>query len=188
MNTKQQAEVDFQEQCREFCKREILCCDTMLIEDLIALSKETYNEVGMPFSIDMIDNLYESMPMSEDVYDITQSIDMTLEEIVKELERLEVLHSLTIEWPDKDLLTRDDDYEAYLDELADEFSQAIEKARNSREPQGILEWHRVTRWLADKLEKYGEPILRNQYGVWWGRTTTGQEVYMDNVIQSIAKE
>ena len=59
------------------------------------------------------------------------------------------------------------------------------ETEESEEPQEIFEWWLVTDWLADKLAKHGEPVIRNDYGVWWGRTCTGQAIVLDYVIEEI---
>lgn len=47
----------------------------------------------------------------------------------------------------------------------------------------------VSNWLADKLEAKGEMIGRDICGLTiWGRTTTGQAISMDWVIQEIYKD
>jgi len=47
----------------------------------------------------------------------------------------------------------------------------------------------VSDWLADKLEGKGEMIARDLHGLTiWGRTTTGQAIYMDGVICEIYDE
>jgi len=56
------------------------------------------------------------------------------------------------------------------------------------EPQEIYEWWIVDRGLAYRLAERGEPILKNEYGVWWGRTCTGQAISIDNVIRSFVTE
>ena len=49
-----------------------------------------------------------------------------------------------------------------------------------------LEHWIVSNWLADKLEKQGEMILRGFLGkTIWGRTCSGQAIYMDEVIEKI---
>jgi hypothetical protein len=58
----------------------------------------------------------------------------------------------------------------------------------NQEPQEIFEWWLVTGWLLAKLEAHGEPVLYTDYGKWWGRTTTGQAVYIDHVIEEIYSE
>lgn len=52
----------------------------------------------------------------------------------------------------------------------------------------VLEWWLVSDWLAVKLAEQGEVVI-NDYGCcWWGRTTSGQAVYMDWVIAQICGE
>jgi len=52
-------------------------------------------------------------------------------------------------------------------------------------PQEIFEWWLVSSWFARKLLLAGEPIIDNGYGVWWGRTTTGQAISLDIIIEKI---
>ena len=52
-------------------------------------------------------------------------------------------------------------------------------------PQEIFEWWLVSPWLGGKLLLEGDPVIDNGYGVWWGRTTTGQAISLDNVIEKI---
>lgn len=40
-------------------------------------------------------------------------------------------------------------------------------------PQEIFEWWAVSDWLAEKLSEVNAPVIRCDYGDWWGRTTTG---------------
>lgn len=49
----------------------------------------------------------------------------------------------------------------------------------------IYEWWVVSDWLEKRLEEQGEPILKTEYGSWWGRTCTGQAIYLDSVIEAI---
>ncbi len=50
----------------------------------------------------------------------------------------------------------------------------------------ILEWLLVSDWLAERLEERGSPILKNEFGTWWGRQTSGQQPFQDPVIRVIA--
>ncbi len=56
---------------------------------------------------------------------------------------------------------------------------------DNQQPQEIFEWWLVSQWLGMKLLMNGEPIINNDYGIWWGRTTTGQAISMDYIIQEI---
>ena len=55
-------------------------------------------------------------------------------------------------------------------------------------PQDIFEWWVVSNWLAERLGKESDPILDTEYGIWWGRTTTGQVIWMDSVIVKIFED
>lgn len=56
---------------------------------------------------------------------------------------------------------------------------------DNQEPQEIYEWWLISPWLSKKLLLEGQPILDNNYGIWWGRCTTGQAIALDDVIQTI---
>ena len=42
--------------------------------------------------------------------------------------------------------------------------------------------------MAELLKENGEVIFEDYDCYWWGRTTTGQSLWMDRVIQEIADE
>ena len=46
----------------------------------------------------------------------------------------------------------------------------------------------VTPCMAELLKENGEVIFEDYDCYWWGRTTTGQSLWMDRVIQEIADE
>jgi hypothetical protein len=51
--------------------------------------------------------------------------------------------------------------------------------------QDIYEWWFVSGWLYEKLRAAGEPVLDSDYGYLWGRTCTGQAIFLDGVIEDI---
>jgi len=64
--------------------------------------------------------------------------------------------------------------------------EEIDRARDDGAgDQEIYEWWVVDSWLLDKLEAAGEPVLRTDFGDWWGRTCTGQAILLDGVIVKI---
>ncbi len=69
-----------------------------------------------------------------------------------------------------------------LDSETGECENCFEK---NNMPQVVLEWWLVSKWLGRKLLVDGEPVLDNGYGVWWGRTTSGQAIAMDEPIEKI---
>lgn len=50
------------------------------------------------------------------------------------------------------------------------------------EPHEIYEWWLVTPYMARALKQFGQPVLWTDYGIWWGRTCTGQAIHLDHVI------
>ena len=86
---------------------------------------------------------------------------------------------------------------SYYDQKGNKISgDALEEAQESddfhdlyhEEHAEIYSWYLITDWLADKLTTKGEPILNNEHGTWWGRTTFGQLIVADSVIHEIAEE
>ena len=70
----------------------------------------------------------------------------------------------------------------------DELREYAEAAGFEAQPNEIYEWWLVTDWLRDKLRAYEEPILDNDYGMWWGRCTTGQSIKIDYIMERIARD
>ena len=63
---------------------------------------------------------------------------------------------------------------------------SLEAMQDSGEDrQEIYEWWFVSRWLYERLRQAGEPVLDSDYGYLWGRTCTGQAIFLDAVIQQI---
>ena len=52
----------------------------------------------------------------------------------------------------------------------------------------ILEWWLVDSWLAERLKQQGEVVIEEYGCYWWGRSTSGQAICLDSVIQSICEE
>ena len=50
----------------------------------------------------------------------------------------------------------------------------------------VFEWWLVSPYLADELKEQGEIVIDALGCYWWGRTTSGQAIYMDSAIQKIA--
>ena len=57
----------------------------------------------------------------------------------------------------------------------------------SENHQEVKQWWIVSDWFADKLADQGTPVLKNTYGVWWGRTSDGA-MDLDPIVTQIARE
>ena len=73
------------------------------------------------------------------------------------------------------------EYEDYGYESEEEFEMDMM-------PKEIFEWWLVTEYFGNKLREKGIPVLENDYGFWWGRTTTGQAISLDGEIKEIYKD
>lgn len=78
----------------------------------------------------------------------------------------------------------------------DDNNETYETAQKAGEHSGfnpyqweVFEHWIVSDWLADKLEAHGEKVDRDFVGLTiWARTTTGQAISMDGVMERIAAE
>lgn len=52
----------------------------------------------------------------------------------------------------------------------------------------VMEWWLIDDWLAEQLKQENQVIIEEYDCCWWGRLSSGQAIYMDDVIQKIAGE
>ena len=79
-----------------------------------------------------------------------------------------------------------DNQNLVVEELMRHDESLWEELQNLDENSEIMEWWLVTPYMAELLKEKGEVILSDYGCYWWGRTTSGQALYMDGVIQEIA--
>jgi hypothetical protein len=73
-----------------------------------------------------------------------------------------------------------------FEDMRDEISNSTDTDEEGNTvDKEIHEWWIVSDWLLSQLESRSEPILKDRYGVWWGRCCTGQAIANDTVIQEI---
>ena len=63
-----------------------------------------------------------------------------------------------------------------------------DRISNTEKYDEVFEWWLVTPYIAELLKGNGEVILADYDCYWWGRTTAGQALWMDYVIQKIAQQ
>lgn len=151
-------------------KNEVLTCQTSLVEKLLE------NEI---VSYDDITNMYKDN--SEEIEEKQEEIDnVQNDDRYQELDEKYMNDELT----DNEQV----EYDAFTNDIETLENDLSELESEQEEPQDIFEWWVITDWLANKLEAYGEPILRSDYETWWGRTCSGQSISMDYVIEQIVKD
>lgn len=79
--------------------------------------------------------------------------------------------------------------QADIDERIAELESSLPGIENARaETQDICEWIHVSNWLHDRLREKGYPVWNDGTVYVWGRTSTGQAVFFDDVISEICND
>ena len=145
-----------QELNSKLVEREVLICQTGLIEEILKTSCQHVTELP---SYDDIENQYEYKCPECGHGEIDQDA----------FDNGEV----------------EDDHPQYTCPYC---KKDLEELPHISEPQEIYEWWLVTQWFYEKLKAQGEPVLcHDDFNHWWGRTTTGQSIMLDHVIDDIRK-
>lgn len=198
--------IQIEELAEMYASRDILVCDSSLVDDLIKQAGEMSGDLGDGFGYEEIRNLYKDPSdwdadacrdyLSDHGLDAPERPTITVDpedgSIPHRGHCAMALYPAaectcgkadgTLEIPDYD--ADDDDWRfGYLRELRD---ACREHAQDN--PAEVYEWWRVSSWLCDKLHEIGEVTIDNGYGHWWGRTCTGQAYIMDGTLQQIAAQ
>lgn len=189
----------------KYQQAEIYFCDSSLVSDLLAWGDsndrggEQGGGIADNFTADMIENLYPdptdwtmeqckewmeehgvNQPDPEPWHMDTATMIETLGDGDEdERKGIEALGLDDEELRRRVLLAMNEETVPGLDVWKD-------AVRTNAEPAEIFEWWRITEWFADLLIEVGECVLKNSYGQWWGRCTTGQAYIMDGVLQKAA--
>lgn len=154
-----QAERDIETLAERLCENDILARQSSLVSDLLSEDREG-------FTVDDIENLYPD-PSDWTARHCREWIDDNLDG--------------SIDYPDEE---SEGEEQGYLSRDVNDWRDVV---RDNTEPSEPLEWWLVTASLADDLDSIGEPLIRNGYGNWWGRTCSGQSIMLDGTLQQIAK-
>ncbi len=177
--------VKIEELAEMYLERDVLCCDSSLVE---ALQREGFEQFSVEFNIE---NLYPD-PSDWDVEECREWLDeQGHTSPLDENEIMEIARTLRDEHDSQmsDDTLKEKGHFAYImaeaeEELAvDDWREAVTDQADAAE---VYEWWRVTSWLLGELRDIGEVVLDSDYGEWWGRCTTGQGLIMDGVLQKVA--
>lgn len=135
----------------------------------------------------LVDELLKQEKYSEEFYNLTTSTDWD------EAEKAIVQNICIVQQEDKLWGVYDKDAEYYtVEPRHDNKIEAIKEYFNHVNWDlcdyncEICEYWLVSEWLANKLEDKGETLEKDFMGlIVWGRTTTGQAIWCDWIIQEI---
>lgn len=115
------------------------------------------------------------------------SANPSKQELLRKFVDIHVIHCQTLLVQEKVLDIDEVENLFYTEsELLDMGYPDVETAINDgADIKEVYEWWLVDEWFADRLNEHEEPLIRNEYGTWWGRTCTGQAIYIDCVIEAI---
>lgn len=180
-----------------YADREVFCCDSALVDDLIRAAGEARGDLSDGFEYEEIRNLYAD-PFNWDADECRAYIeehDLDAPDVPEvdcptcggagsvgtgdaPPDCATCKGSCYVPDPDAD---EDDGPRGWLTEAR---VVCAEYAQDN--PAEVYEWWRVSPWLCAALDSIGEVTIDNGYGHWWGRCATGQGFIMDGVLQRVA--
>lgn len=149
-----------QEKAGQFVAREVYGNINAMVEYILR-----QEDSEAPFTHDDIENMFR-FPEYYGTY--ANFPGGTEEELTEEIERLEGLQN---------------DYEIEDSEWHEIQGEIDDLEHLEEEPQEIFEWWLVSGHLAEKLRDKGEPVIMDENI--WGRTSTGQAILLDSIINEI---
>lgn len=180
-----------------YAERDILCCDSMLVDDLIKQAYDSRGDLAEAFQQEEINGLYKDPSdwtleecrdyLSDYRAEPSNALNpwaMSREDIIAELEAVSI--ECRADESNETLI------EALVANINDETIPGLDDWREAarehaqENPAEVYEWWRVSDWLCRQLAQHGEVTIDNGYGHWWGRCCTGQGLIMDGVLQRIA--
>lgn len=161
---KLQEEID--EQARWIVENEVIMCGTWFMDDLIRVAEEYPRDSAIDMSEywdkctgDVCPNCGSKDYITKSEYDNIYGDD-----------------------------TEEDDGDEEEEETFDYYCEDCEEKFDYPRPIAVMEYYFVSEFLARQLSAKNEVILSTPGHSIWGRQTSGQSIYLDGVIQDIAKE
>lgn len=198
--------IRIEELARMYADRDILCCDSSLVGELIQEAYNSRSDLASAFSDEEIQGRFVD-PSDWSLEQCREYLDDNNATFPDPdpwgMDRDALIETLLDNWDSGEELTDEkraefdgstDDVirenlirefnEEHIDGLDDWRTAVREHSQDN--PQEAYEWYRVTPWLRARLEGIGEITIDNSYGDWWGRGGTGQSLLMDGTLQRIA--
>jgi hypothetical protein len=197
-NDAERREIRTEELAEMYQERDILHCDSMLVDELLKQGFEHHGEFFREWDMDKVVNYYADPSnwgieeckdwLEDNGYDLPEDNPWSM----TPTQLIDLLTAQSIDCKDDD--TNEVLLAAVIANIDDETIDGLEDWRrlveeNTNEhPAEVYEWWRVSNWLAGKLKDIGQCVLDNDYGTWWGRQCTGQQFIMDGVLQRVAAQ
>jgi len=178
---------DYQREVGRFVKNNVTECQSMLVDHLLSTGVFEYEDITNCwfYRVDLSDG--------EEYFNTWEQVEEKKAEVEERKDRLE---DIVNELEERLELSEDEGAILILTNSIETLQKALESCgddlftldRAESEPKEIYEWWLVRRDFLDDLEEKGEPVLRTDYGDWWGRCTTGQAILLDSVICNLYDE
>jgi len=176
---------------RKLVEREVLCNQNCLVTRIIRefhddFEFEIINEfAGHSEAIEELEEIRDEMVNNiSELEERIEGIEEDIEEAKSRGERGENDKAIQEKLKEK--------YESLLEGYEDELryieSDIEELEAEQEEPAEVLEWWLVTPYFAEKLREKGEAFLSFEGEEWWGRTCSGQAIFLDGVIGEIGRD
>lgn len=173
---------DFQRDCSAFVQREVICCLSGIVQTLAGANGYTLAEP-----------LDELRTLCEEAFELLTPIDDYEEAAIQEgwdKTEMDVLFGRD----GHDTVRRECYYNkaksehAEVDPLHDDWRALCEEKNIEPYQREVFEHWAVSNYLAEKLTAHGEKVGDFDFFKVWARTTTGQAISIDGVIETIVRE
>ena len=196
-------EEEVEDRAKSIMREDVLACQSSLVDALMGgLSFQCNEDLRDSFNFaDQVENLYPD-PMCWTIGQCREHLDHNgigyPDPDLWDLDRAGLLEFYAAETGNETFLlealgetaSQAEILEAVIEAIDDEEIDGLEAWRDAvqeTDPQEVYEWWLVSGWLADELSKLDVPVLRNDYGTWWGRTCSGQSIMQDGTLQAVAR-
>lgn len=163
--------IDLQEEARQLVRNEVYCNVGQFMDYCIKKSFEESND-NNPIQEGDVDFYVDPSDWNQaklNAY-LTDELSTTWEDVTGE------------EWvAEEDLDEEGEEYDTYtLDKVRDYI-------RDNASPIEVYEWWAVSDWFGGRLKEHDHMVINVGMLTVWGRTTTGQAIYLDGVVEAITE-
>lgn len=185
--------MDNQEILRQLVNREVVYCASCMMQALLEAAAERGEIGGYAYEelLEVCERRSDNAKRIEELEGHIEELEILIEERDELIEERDELDGdpAQSQYELARIATQLDDINVDIDRLGnlDELQQELDDLENE-EPEDVFEHWIVTPFFARKLQEQGEAVAEIFDFHIWGRTTTGQAIYMDSVIERVAQD